>query len=65
MEAQEWMIFQHQKGLHARVAAIIVRQATKIQNKYQDKLFIGKDETNLLPTSNLIALTSSNIRYQD
>ncbi|WP_282580127.1 sigma 54-interacting transcriptional regulator [Natroniella sulfidigena] len=65
MEVKEWMVFQHQKGLHARIAAIIVREATKIQNKYQDKLFIGKDETKLLPASSLISLTSSNIRYQD
>ncbi len=59
------LIFNYQKGLHARVAALIVHKANQIQNKYGDKLFIGKSSERLLPATSLISVTSSGIRYKD
>jgi len=59
------LIFEHEKGLHARVAALIVRESIQLQNKYKDKLFIGRSENDLLPATSLISVISSNIKYGD
>ncbi|WP_027339884.1 sigma 54-interacting transcriptional regulator [Halonatronum saccharophilum] len=65
MISKERLIFEHRKGLHARVAALIVREANYLQNTYKAKLFIGKDEDNLLPATSLISVASLNIKYKD
>ncbi|TDX59131.1 sigma 54-interacting transcriptional regulator [Orenia marismortui] len=65
MLRKQSIVFEHKKGLHARVAALIVRKANQLQNKYKDKLFIGRDEGNLLPATSLISVTSTNVKYKD
>ncbi|AGB42415.1 PAS domain S-box [Halobacteroides halobius DSM 5150] len=65
MIKKEKLTFTHKKGLHARVAAMIVKKANRIKNEYGDKLFVGAREDNLLPATSLISVTSSNIAYQD
>ncbi|MGM0501425.1 MAG: sigma 54-interacting transcriptional regulator [Bacillota bacterium] len=65
MIKKEKLVIEHEKGLHARVAALIVQEANRISTKYNDKLFIGRDEDNLLPATSLISVISSNIAYQD
>ncbi|GAB6099557.1 sigma 54-interacting transcriptional regulator [Halanaerocella petrolearia] len=65
MIEQECLTFSHRKGLHARVAAMIVQETNRLKREYGDKLFVGPSEDNLLPATSLISVTSSNIAYQD
>ena len=65
MKKQQKLIFNYEKGLHARVAALIIQKARKLKRKYNSKLFIGADENNLFPASSLISIISTKIGYQD
>ena len=65
MEKQKKIIFGHQKGLHARVAALIVNKANELKKKYGDKVFLGHTEEELFPANSLISITTCEIGYQD
>jgi PAS domain S-box-containing protein len=62
---KEKIVIDYKKGIHARIAALVVQKANNLKNKYNDKLFIGRSEDKLLPATSLISVVSSNIRYQD
>jgi len=65
VEKKEKIVINHKKGLHARVAALVVQKANNLKNKYDDKIFIGRKEDKLLPATSLISVVSSNFTYQD
>ncbi len=62
---KEKIVIDYKKGIHARIAALVVQKANNLKNKYNDKLFIGRSEDKLLPATSLISVVSSNITYQD
>lgn len=59
------LTFGFEDGLHARVAAMIVKKANDLQQKYGNKLFIGVDKDNMLPANNVISVSSLAIREQE
>lgn len=65
MQLFKKLVFEHPKGLHARVAATIVKKANDLQNMYNTKLFIGVSKKHIFPANNLISVSSLNIRKGD
>jgi len=59
------IVFRHKKGLHARVAAMVVQKTYELQNKYNVQLYIQSMHSEKIPLSSLLILTSMKIRPGD
>ncbi|MEW9122821.1 MAG: sigma 54-interacting transcriptional regulator [Thermotaleaceae bacterium] len=66
MEHRKNIIIQNYKGIHARIAAMIVYKANLINNKYGVYMFIQKEKGNQrIPITSMVALTSLGIKAGD
>lgn len=61
---EEKIIINHEKGIHARVAAALVHKANDIQEKYKVKIFIKYKEKNVASTS-LMPLINLKVRDKE
>lgn len=58
-------IIRHAKGLHTRVAAMVVQKANELQCRYGTILYIHDHRENKIPASSLLPLVSLHIRAGD
>lgn len=58
-------IVRHEKGLHARVAAMIVQKTYELQKKYHVAFYIQKSITEKIPLNSLLILTALKIKAGD
>lgn len=58
-------IIRHEKGLHTRVAAMVVQQAAQLQHRYSVILYIHDQKGNKIPASSLLPLVALHIRAGD
>jgi phosphotransferase system HPr (HPr) family protein len=56
------LVFQHKKGLHARVAAMIVQKTYELQKKYNSMLYLQYKNSEKIPLSSLLILTSLKVK---
>ncbi|MBM7854813.1 phosphotransferase system HPr (HPr) family protein [Desulfohalotomaculum tongense] len=59
------VIINYQKGLHVRVAAMLVQRANELKNKFNVELFLSDEMNRNVPATTIMAVTSLNIRYKD
>ncbi|PKM50442.1 MAG: Fis family transcriptional regulator [Firmicutes bacterium HGW-Firmicutes-7] len=59
------IIIHHEKGLHARVAAMIVQKAEELQNKYNVIFKVKKGAFKEVPLSSILLLISMKIKVND
>ena len=59
------IVFKHAKGLHARVAAMIVQKTYELQKKYDTMLYFQKSGSEEIPLGSLLILTSFKIKAGD
>jgi phosphotransferase system HPr (HPr) family protein len=59
------IIINHEKGLHARVAAMVVHKASEIEKKYNVKLFIKYGERDKIPATSLMPLVLLKIKQRE
>ncbi|MDF2928715.1 MAG: hypothetical protein K0Q75_953, partial [Anaerospora sp.] len=55
-------IIRHDKGLHTRVAAMVVQKANELQSRFGAILYIHDHRGNKIPASSLLPLVSLHIR---
>jgi len=58
-------IIRHEKGLHTRVAAMVVQRANELQRQYGVALFIHDGSGGTIPIGSLLPLVSLHIRAGD
>lgn len=58
-------IIRHDKGLHTRVAAMVVQKANELQSRFGAILYIHDHRGNKIPASSLLPLVSLHIRAGD
>lgn len=56
------VIVRHEKGLHVRIAAMIVQRADQLQNKYGVVFHIQKEEVNHIPLTSILLVTALKIK---
>lgn len=61
----ERAVVKHEKGLHARVAAMVVQQACEIQAKYCIDLSLDFKERTKVPVTSLMPLVSLSVKAGD
>lgn len=59
------LVFRHKKGMHARVAAMIVQKTYELQNKYNTFLCLKKENMEDIPLGSLLILLSLKIKAGD
>ncbi|MDF2873633.1 MAG: putative sigma54 specific transcriptional regulator with sensor [Sporomusa sp.] len=62
METCKQAIINHDKGLHARVAAMIVQKAYGLERKWQSKLYFRRQSGPAVPAVSLMPLVSLRIK---
>lgn len=58
-------IIRHEKGLHTRVAAMVVQQATQLQHRHGVVLYIHDQKGNKIPAGSLLPLVALHVRAGD
>lgn len=59
------VVIQYEKGVHVRVAAMIVQKADKLQRKYDVRFFIQREGLNKVPLTSIMLVMSLKIKAQD
>lgn len=59
------IVFRYSKGLHARIAAMIVQKTYELQKRYKSALFLKQKNSEEIPFSSLLILTSLKIKTGD
>jgi phosphotransferase system HPr (HPr) family protein len=65
MDFTKKAVIRHKKGLHARVAAMVVQKASEMQNKYQVSLFFKHRGKEKILVNSLLPLLSLHIKAGD
>ena len=65
MSTEKRAIIKHNKGLHARVAAMIVQKCCELQEKYQSTLFFHYQNREKILANSLIPLVSLRVKAGD
>jgi len=56
---------QYEKGLHVRVAAMIVQKADKLQNQYQVNFHIRREGLNEVPLTSILLVTALKVKMNE
>lgn len=62
---EEPVIIRYEKGLHVRVAAMIVQRADKLQHKYQVNFFVKREGLHEVPLTSILLVTSLKVKMND
>ncbi|SMC92062.1 sigma 54-interacting transcriptional regulator [Sporomusa malonica] len=65
MDRSKQAIIHHDKGLHARVAAMIVQKAYELERKWQSKLYFRRQDGSAVPAVSLMPLVSLRVKQGD
>ena len=58
-------IIRYEKGLHVRVAAMIVQRADKLQQKYHVNFLVKREGLHEVPLTSLLLVTSLKVKMND
>ena len=59
------VVIKNQKGLHVRIAAMIVQKADELQEKYSVRFKISKNTFNVVPLTSILLVTALKIKQDD
>lgn len=62
---EEPVIIRYEKGLHVRVAAMIVQRADKLQQKYHVNFLVKREGLHEVPLTSLLLVTSLKVKMND
>lgn len=62
---EEPVIIRYEKGLHVRVAAMIVQRADKLQHKYHVNFFVKREGLYEVPLTSILLVTSLKVKMND
>ncbi len=62
---EEPVIIRYEKGLHVRVAAMIVQRADKLQHKYHVNFFVKREGLHEVPLTSILLVTSLKVKMND
>lgn len=65
MFARQSVVIKHEKGLHARVIAMVVHKASEIQKKYDVELFITYKNRNKIPATSVMPLVLLKVKRNE
>ncbi|MTV49979.1 PAS domain S-box protein [Heliobacillus mobilis] len=59
---EQKVLIRHDKGLHTRVAAMIVQKSSELQSRYQVSLFLRCRDRERIPATNLMQIVTATVK---